>query len=101
MDETGALPVLTRQDLVDHFGEFSDVVVKPEELDKLNISMDQIAGLGTIKDLLLDKIVFAWEQPTACEPALSDKNGILFFGPPGTGATKSTRSPLGTASHSA
>ncbi|HME54617.1 MAG TPA: ATP-binding protein [Candidatus Lokiarchaeia archaeon] len=55
--------------------------------EKPNVSWNDIAGLGRVKQTLREAIVLPVVQPQIFQGARKPWNGVLLFGPPGTGKT--------------
>lgn len=61
----------------------SDIIV----VEKPNVKMSQVAGLGEAKRALREAIILPLKRPDLFRGARNPWRGILLFGPPGTGKT--------------
>ncbi|CAO3628854.1 unnamed protein product [Cunninghamella blakesleeana] len=52
-----------------------------------NVTWDDVGGLASVKDEILDTIQLPLEHPELFGSGLKKRSGILFYGPPGTGKT--------------
>ncbi|ODM15117.1 Peroxisomal biogenesis factor 6 [Aspergillus cristatus] len=52
-----------------------------------NVSWDDVGGLATVKDALVETIQLPLERPELFAKGMKKRSGILFYGPPGTGKT--------------
>ena len=52
-----------------------------------NVSWDDVGGLESVKDALMDTIQLPMERPELFAKGMKKRSGILFYGPPGTGKT--------------
>lgn len=52
-----------------------------------NVSWDDIGGLRSVKDDILDTIQLPLQHPELFAQGLKKRSGILLYGPPGTGKT--------------
>lgn len=63
---------------------FSDSIGAPKIP---NVSWDDIGGLASVKNDILDTIQLPLERPELFSSGLKKRSGILLYGPPGTGKT--------------
>ncbi|KAK9720075.1 peroxisomal assembly protein, variant 2 [Basidiobolus ranarum] len=52
-----------------------------------NVTWDDVGGLASVKDDILDTIQLPLEHPELFASGMKKRSGILFYGPPGTGKT--------------
>lgn len=52
-----------------------------------NVTWDDVGGLASVKDDILDTIQLPLEHPELFTDGLKKRSGILLYGPPGTGKT--------------
>ncbi|PLN82254.1 peroxisome assembly factor 2 [Aspergillus taichungensis] len=52
-----------------------------------NVAWDDVGGLSTVKDALVETIQLPLERPELFAKGMKKRSGILFYGPPGTGKT--------------
>jgi peroxin-6 len=52
-----------------------------------NVSWDDVGGLTTVKDAVMETIQLPLERPELFAKGMKKRSGILFYGPPGTGKT--------------
>lgn len=52
-----------------------------------NVGWDDVGGLATVKDALVETIQLPLERPELFAKGMKKRSGILFYGPPGTGKT--------------
>lgn len=52
-----------------------------------NVTWDDVGGLASVKDDILDTIQLPLEHPELFSDGLKKRSGILLYGPPGTGKT--------------
>ncbi len=52
-----------------------------------NVTWDDVGGLASVKDEILDTIQLPLEHPELFSDGLKKRSGILLYGPPGTGKT--------------
>ena len=52
-----------------------------------NVTWDDVGGLATIKNDILDTIQLPLEHPELFAIGMKKRSGILLYGPPGTGKT--------------
>lgn len=52
-----------------------------------NVSWEDVGGLITVKDALVETIQLPLERPELFAKGMKKRSGILFYGPPGTGKT--------------
>lgn len=52
-----------------------------------NVSWDDVGGLASIKQEILDTVQLPLERPELFAEGLKKRSGILLYGPPGTGKT--------------
>ena len=63
---------------------FSDSIGAPKIP---NVSWDDVGGLETVKDAVMETIQLPLERPELFGKGMKKRSGILFYGPPGTGKT--------------
>lgn len=73
----------------------NDFLEEPPDID-----FDDVGGMTDLKQILMDKVVDPLERPDLYEEyGLGVVNGVLLFGPPGTGKTYITRALAGKLSY--
>ncbi|CAG8446247.1 7060_t:CDS:10 [Dentiscutata erythropus] len=79
---------LTAVDFDDALGKarasYSDSIGAPKIP---NVTWDDVGGLASVKDNILDTIQLPLEHPELFATGMKKRSGILLYGPPGTGKT--------------